>query len=132
MIANELMNRLPIMKTKLSLITAIPFLVLALSVTALAQTQPQKPPANPGGSGEAKPGTVLTGGGIVATPITKEEAAKKCPMQKGNYPMGERDSHQPSGWINSPFPPRTMYDCSKIGHGELVLDTHVNRVFTRP
>jgi hypothetical protein len=53
-------------------------------------------------------------------------------MQKGNYPMGERDGHAPSGWVNSPFPPRTMYDCSKIGHGELVYDPHVKRVFTRP
>jgi hypothetical protein len=121
------------MKTKLSLITAIPLLVLALTVTALAQAQTQ--PAAGGGkpaAGEAKPGTVLTGNVIVATPITKEEAAKKCPMQKGNYPMGERDNHQPSGWINSPFPPRVMYDCSKIGHGQLVYDPHVNRVFTRP
>jgi hypothetical protein len=66
------------------------------------------------------------------TPITKEEAAKKCPMQKGNYPMGERDNHAPSGWINSPFPPRKMYDCSKIGHGALVFDPQAKRVFTRP
>ena len=66
------------------------------------------------------------------TPITKEEAAKKCPEQKGKYPMGERDNHAPSGWVNSPFPPRTMYDCSKIGHGELVYDPHVKKVFTRP
>jgi len=63
--------------------------------------------------------------------ITKEEAAKKYPNPKG-YPAGERDMHAPSGWINSPYPPRTMYDCSKIGHGELVLDTHVNKVFVRP
>jgi hypothetical protein len=66
-----------------------------------------------------------------ATGITKDEAAKKYPTPKG-YPRGERDIHAPSGWITSPYPPRTLYDCSKIGHGELVLDTHVNKVFVRP
>ena len=80
-----------------------------------------------------KPGTVETGGAIVGTPITKEEAAKKYPLPSGkSYPMGERDNHKPSGWVNSPYAPRQLYDCSKIGHGELVLDTHVNKVFTRP
>jgi hypothetical protein len=92
------------------------------------------PAGSPGGSADAKkPGTVLTGGAIVGTPITKEEAAKKYPLAGGkSYPMGERDNHKPSGWVNSPYAPRQLYDCSKIGHGELVLDTHVNKVFIRP
>jgi hypothetical protein len=69
----------------------------------------------------------------MATPITPEEAAKKYPPPKGGtYPPGERDPHKPSGQIMSPYPPRTVYDCSKIGHGGLVLDTHVNKVFVRP
>ena len=91
---------------------------------------------SPGGSASAdakKPGTVVTGGAIVGTPITKEEAAKKYPLSGGkSYPMGERDNHKPSGWVNSPYAPRQLFDCSKIGHGELVLDTHVNKVFIRP
>lgn len=67
-----------------------------------------------------------------ATPITKEEAAKKFPQAKGHYPMGEFSIHSPRGWISSPYPPHDMYNCSKIPGGGLVLDTHVNRVFVRP
>jgi hypothetical protein len=79
-----------------------------------------------------KPGTVLTGGAIVATPVTKEEAAKKYPLPAGkNYPAGDRDIHKPSGWVNSPYS-RDVYDCSNIARGGLVLDTHVNKLFTRP
>jgi hypothetical protein len=79
-----------------------------------------------------KPGTVLTGGAIVATPVTKEEAAKKYPLPGGkNYPAGDRDIHKPAGWVNSPYS-RDVYDCSNIARGGLVLDTHVNKLFTRP
>ncbi len=111
--------------------------VLSLS-TAMGQSYQQSKVAGSITTGtksaEAKkPGTVLTGGAIVATPVTTEEAAKKYPLPSGkSYPMGERDNHKPSGWVNSPYAPRQLYDCSKIGHGELVLDTHVNKVFTRP
>src|SRR5438270_11861048 len=84
-------------------------------------------------AGAKKPGTAEPGGAIVATPITKEEAAKKYPLPSGkSYPLGERDNHKPSGWVNSPYAPRQMLDCSNIGHGQLVLDTHVNKVFVRP
>ena len=120
------------MKTKLSLITAIPLLVLlglALSVTALAQ-MPKKPAASD--SGEPKPGTILTGNIIVATPITKEEAAKKYPAPRSGYPPGDRTYTHIPGHILSPYPPHQEYECSKIAHGELVLDTHVNKVFVRP
>jgi len=79
-----------------------------------------------------KPGTVLTGGAIVATPVTQEEAAKKYPLPAGkNYPAGNRDIHKPSGWVNSPYS-HDVYDCSNIARGGLLLDTHVNKLFTRP
>jgi hypothetical protein len=96
-------------------------------------TPSAKPGGSPGGSADAKkPGTVETGGAIVATPVTKEEAAKKYPLPAGkNYPAGERDIHKPSGWVNSPYS-RGVYDCSNIARGGLVLDTHVNKLFTRP
>jgi hypothetical protein len=68
---------------------------------------------------------------IVATPITPQEAAKKYPM-KGSYPMGERDPHKSSGIVNSPYPPHQAFDCSKVAHGGLVVDTHANKVFVRP
>jgi hypothetical protein len=118
------------MKIKLSLVTALPLLVflgLALSVTALAQK-----PKKPADSGEPKPGTVLTGNIIVATPITKEEAAKKYPPPRSGYPVGDRPYTHIPGHILSPYPPHQEYECSKIAHGDLVLDTHVNKVFVRP
>jgi hypothetical protein len=37
-----------------------------------------------------------------------------------------------SGHVNSPYSPHQEYDCSKVGHGQLVLDTHANKVFVRP
>lgn len=73
-----------------------------------------------------------TGGGNVATQISPQDAAKKYPAAKGKYPMGERDPHKPDGIINSPYPPRTEFDCSQVPHGGLVVDTHVNKVFVRP
>jgi hypothetical protein len=103
------------------------------STASGGSTPSAKPGGSPGGSADAKkPGTVLTGGAIVGTPITKEEAAKKYPMPNGkSYPMGDRDNHKPSGWVNSPYS-RDVYDCSNIARGGLVLDTHVNKLFTRP
>ena len=67
-----------------------------------------------------------------AKAISKEEAQKKYPSRGGAYPVGQRDSHDPSGVITSPYPPHERYDCSKIAHGALVLDTQVNKVFVRP
>jgi hypothetical protein len=84
------------------------------------------------GPGEAKPGTVLQGGIIVATPITKEEAAKKYPAPKGGYPIGDRPYTHTPNHILSPYPPHSEMDCSNIAHGGLVLDTHTNKVFVRP
>jgi hypothetical protein len=120
------------------LATVVGFFALGVSMTMgqYGQSAPNsKAPSSgsPAASADAKkPGMVITGGAIVGTPITKEEAAKKYPMPNGkSYPMGDRDNHKPSGWVNSPYS-RDVYDCSKIGHGELVLDTHVNKVFIRP
>jgi hypothetical protein len=67
-----------------------------------------------------------------AKAITKAEAEKKYPMKGGAYPTGDRDTHDASGIIRSPYPPNEKYDCSKIAHGGLVLDTKVNKVFVRP
>ncbi len=73
-----------------------------------------------------------TNGALVAKGITKEEAEKKYPARNGKYPMGERDAHQTSGLVSSPYPPHTQFDCSNVSHGELVLDTRTNKVFVRP
>src|SRR5438105_1673868 len=74
------------------------------------------------------------GGAIVATQVTPQDAAKKYPPPKAGsgYPSGERDPHKASGVVNSPYPPHTAFDCSKVPHGGLVLDTRVNKVFVRP
>ncbi len=91
----------------------------------------RQPPAGNGpfsGAGQAQG----TGGAIVATAITPQEAAKKYPMPNGRYPLRERDPHKASGVVTSPYPPHKEFDCSKIAHGGLVLDTRVNKVFARP
>jgi len=67
-----------------------------------------------------------------ATAISKEEAQKKYPARGGVYPAAQRDPHDPSGVVISPYPPHERYDCSKIAHGGLVLDTNVSKVFVRP
>ena len=67
-----------------------------------------------------------------ATAISKPDAEKKYPARGGGYPAGQRDPHDPSGVIISPYPPHERYDCSKIAHGGLVLDTSVKKVFVRP
>jgi hypothetical protein len=70
---------------------------------------------------------------IEATGITKAAAEKKYPPSKAaGYPIGERDPHDPSGIVASPYPPNQKYDCSKIAHGGLVVDVKVNKVFVRP
>jgi hypothetical protein len=66
------------------------------------------------------------------TAITKEEAQKKYPMPGGKYPLGSRDPHDPSGIVASPYPPYQKYNCSKINHGGLVLDSRVKKVFVYP
>jgi len=67
-----------------------------------------------------------------AKAITKTEAEKKYPVKGGAYPTGQRDPHDPSGVVVSPYPPHEKYECSKVAHGALVVDTKVNKVFVRP
>jgi len=64
--------------------------------------------------------------------ITKAEAEKKYPPPSSGYPTGERDPHDPAGIVASPYPPHQKFDCSKIAHGGLVVDTTANKVFARP
>jgi hypothetical protein len=71
-------------------------------------------------------------GATPATAITKAEADKKYPMKGGSYPTGQRDAHDPSGVIISPYPPHEKYECSKVAHGGLVVDVKANKVFVRP
>jgi len=71
-------------------------------------------------------------GASPATAITKAEADKKYPMKGGSYPIGQRDAHDPSGVIVSPYPPHEKYECSKVAHGGLVVDVKANKVFVRP
>jgi hypothetical protein len=113
---------------------AVSCLTLILSNTAVAQMKEgqsyqQANPKTPDSSKVSKQGA---SGAVVGTPITPQEAAKKYPPPKGGYPKGERDPHKADGVVNSPYPPRTEFDCSSIPHGALVVDTHVNKVFVRP
>ena len=113
---------------------AVSGLTLILSNTAVAQMREgqsyqQANPKKPDSSPVSQQGK---GGVTVATQISPQDAAKKYPAPKGKYPMGERDPHKADGVVNSPYPPRTEFDCSNIPHGGLVLDTHVNKVFVRP
>jgi len=125
------------MKTRLITVVsavAVSCLTLVLSNTAVAQMKEgtsyqQQNPKGPDSSKVSKQGT---SGAVVATQVTPQDAAKKYPAPKGKYPMGERDPHKPDGIVNSPYPPRTEFDCSQVPHGGLVLDTHVNKVFVRP
>lgn len=64
--------------------------------------------------------------------ISPADAQKKYPARNGSYPPATRDAHDPSGVVVSPYPPHEKYDCSKIAHGGLVVDTKVNKVFVRP
>jgi hypothetical protein len=67
-----------------------------------------------------------------ATAITKEDAQKKYPPKNGAYPFGNRNPHDASGVVTSPFPPYQQYDCSKVNHGGLVLDIRTKHVFVYP
>jgi hypothetical protein len=71
---------------------------------------------------------------IAATAITKADAEKKYPPPSGGkYPMGNRNPHDPSGVVASPYPPYQQYDCSKVvAHGGLVLDIRAKKVFVYP
>jgi hypothetical protein len=114
---------------------ALSWIALSLSHTAVAQMRTgSNENYKPQPKNQVNPNQMSqkgTAGANVAKQITPEEAAKKYPT-KGKYPMGERDPHKPDGVVNSPYPPRTEFDCSNVAHGGLVLDTHVNKVFVRP
>jgi hypothetical protein len=71
---------------------------------------------------------------IEATAITQADAEKKYPAPKGGqYPRGNRNPHDPSGYVTSPYPPYQQYDCSKkVAHGGLVLDIRAKKVFVYP
>jgi hypothetical protein len=130
------------MKTKLVRVLSViaaSWLALALANSALAQTarsadyskQPSTGSMGTSTSQNAK--TTGAQGAKMATPITMEEALKKYPPPKsGSYPVGERDAHDPSGVVVSPYPPHDKFDCSNIKRGGLGVDTHVNKVFVRP
>jgi hypothetical protein len=69
---------------------------------------------------------------IEAKAINKADAEKQYPSRGGNYPVGQRDPHKAPGIVVSPYPPHEKYECSKIAHGALVVDTKANKVFVRP
>jgi hypothetical protein len=69
---------------------------------------------------------------MTATAINKADADKKYPPQHGSYPRGNRNPHDPSGVVTSPYPPYQQYDCSKVAHGGLVLDIRAKKVFVYP
>ena len=69
---------------------------------------------------------------MTATAITKADADQKYPARGGQYPRGNRNPHDPSGVVTSPYPPYQQYDCSKVAHGGLVLDVRAKHVFIYP
>jgi hypothetical protein len=69
---------------------------------------------------------------IEATAITKEDAQKKYPPKGAAYPPGNRNPHDESGVVASPYPPYQKYNCSKVAHGGLVLDVRAKQVFVYP
>jgi hypothetical protein len=69
---------------------------------------------------------------IEAKAISKADAEKQYPSRGGGYPVGQRDPHDPSGIITSPYPPHERYECSKVAHGGLVVDEKAKKVFVRP
>jgi hypothetical protein len=71
-----------------------------------------------------------------AIQVTPEDAAKKYPLPKGmkDYPAGinaNKGSATASGFVQSPYSAR-VYDARKMGHGALILDEGVNKVFKKP
>ena len=67
--------------------------------------------------------------------VTAEEAAQKYPMPNGkDYPVGinaNKGSATASGFVQSPYSAR-VYDCRRLGHGTLILDEGVNKLFRKP
>ena len=113
------------MKTKsLKILSAITIALAVLGTTVYAQGTDSRIGSIARQRGEKQ--------AIEAKAITKAEADKKYPMKGGTYPPGQRDPHDPSGIIASPYPPHEKYDCSKVAHGGLVVDEKANKVFVRP
>ena len=110
------------MKMKsLKILSAITIALFVLGTTLYAQGT------------DSRIGSIKHEAGVTqATAITKAEAEKKYPMKGGAYPTGQRDPHDASGIVVSPYPPHEKYDCSKVAHGALVVDTKANKVFVRP
>ena len=111
-------------KTSLNIISGVVGGLFALATTVSAQGTDSRI----GSIGRER----VDHGATQATAITKAEAEKKYPPRGGSYPTGQRDPHDPSGVISSPYPPHEKYDCSKVAHGGLVVDVKVNKVFVRP
>jgi hypothetical protein len=70
-----------------------------------------------------------TGQALVPKEVSQEEAAKKYPPVKGSYPAGIVTETR--GFCQSPYSSR-VYDCRTVGHGALILDEGVKKVFVRP
>jgi hypothetical protein len=71
-----------------------------------------------------------------AVVVSPEDAAKKYPLPAGmkDYPPGinaNAHSATASGFVQSPYGSR-VYDCRKLGHGTLILDEGVNKLFRKP
>jgi len=70
-----------------------------------------------------------------AVVVSAEDAAKKYPLPAGkDYPPGinaNTHSATASGFVQSPYSAR-IYDCRKLGHGTLILDEGVNKLFRKP
>ena len=99
------------MKTYLALVSAL--LVACLTLAPFATVY---------GLGEAPK----------AVEVTPEDAAKKYPMPKGkDYPTGINTATTTGGFVQSPYS-RRVYDARRLGHGTLILDEGVNKVFRKP
>ena len=111
-------------KKSLKILSAITIVLLVLGTSVYAQGTDSRIGSIARERGEK--------GAIEAKAISKADAEKKYPARGGSYPIGQRDPHDASGIVVSPYPPHEKYECSKIAHGALVLDTQANKVFVRP
>jgi hypothetical protein len=111
-------------KKSLKILSAFTIVLFALSTAVYAQGTDSRIGSIARERGEK--------GAIEAKAISKADAEKKYPSRGGTYPVGQRDPHDASGVVVSPYPPHEKYDCSKIAHGALVVDAQANKVFVRP
>jgi len=109
------------MKTKsVKILSAIAIALFVLGTTVYGQGT------------DSRIGSIGGNQAIEAKGIAKPEAEKKYPPPSGGYPVGQRDPHEASGVVVSPYPPHQKYECKNIAHGGLVVDVKVNKVFVRP